>query len=586
MTVSAWGAGPLGISVQSVYEGRASGPTPLRIRVSNTGRDAVGWVVIAGDDMARVRYPVALPRGSVKEVHALAAFSPYGMGAKITLETDRGRVEALLPPHLTEYSNEQGAALMIGGAAGELSFLENTGKLFVRPEDASARPLGYGAVGFVAMGEGAERMSDEAVSALQRWALTGGTILFFGGASSPLLHDPRWTPLLPMRVTGSRDVLVPRSVEKQWGRPMPATPIPVVTGTLAPGARVVVRGRVPLVLESRIGSGRVVLFAFNPFEGPLRTWPGIVKLFGRHVTPLPSQSMRQFDPNAGYYSYPSSSSVAYAGTGAYTYREEFSSPFSVQMPAAETIVALLIGYVIAVVPINFLILRKLRRGEWAWVTSPLISLGFAAVFLSFAGALYKTPMGRSVTGTLYLDSRVPTGYFVGRAQLFVPRGGAYDLKLHDVDWIAPPSVFEYGSVRSTIDMGLIDTGEITAKDARFPNLAFHEFGFAQNVPTEQWITATNAVFERKQWTVTLANHSPYELRVKAARAGATEPETVVKPGESKPLVVGGETRPGSVSIVGRLVGFSPGPDLGRDFQGQAGGIDLAAQIHVPGKETP
>lgn len=567
-------AGPLGIRVEPLYEGpRTSGMVALVATVSNSGPDAAGAIEISAEGMLPIRFPVSLPRGSVKRVRVMAPQNPYYGSPSVVLETNRGIVRALIPPTQAEVSEDHPAALMVGGASGELNFLEEHTGLFVAPEEAPERPVAYASMRFVLLGEGAERMTDAAVAAVQAWAETGGTVVLVGGASSPLLFDRRWTGFLPMAVEGARPVRVATNVERLWGRPMPNVPIAAVFGKLAPGSRIVADGPMPLVIERALGAGRVVLFAVNPFEGPLRTWPGRKKMFERHVPSVGSPGMM------GLQSQPwdSSASVGPAARPIGSF-----DPFTVELPATGTVLMLLAGYVILVVPVNFIVLRRLRRGEWAWVTSPLLSLGFASVFFSFAADLYKTPMGRAVTGTLYLDSRLATSYLVGNAQMFVPRGGTYDLRFDQVDWVAPVGFDLYGysgRSESRIDLGLIDNGTLHARRASFPNLAFHQFGFSEQVPTGGWLTVRGKV-ENGKVRLVLTNGSPYTLEGRLGRGDANA-QTFGRlgPGATAAVQMDGKSVPSVVDVFGTIEGLAAGPRIGRDYSAP-NALQLAAHLEV------
>jgi hypothetical protein len=48
---------------------------------------------------------------------------------------------------------------------------------------------------------------------------------------------------------------------------------------------------------------------------------------------------------------------------------------------------LLFGYIALIGPVNYLILRRLDRREWAWVTMPILIVGFAVGAYAFGSAL-------------------------------------------------------------------------------------------------------------------------------------------------------------------------------------------------------
>ena len=47
---------------------------------------------------------------------------------------------------------------------------------------------------------------------------------------------------------------------------------------------------------------------------------------------------------------------------------------SLEVPPAELLLAVLVGYILLIGPISYLVLRRLDRRELAWVTAPLLVL--------------------------------------------------------------------------------------------------------------------------------------------------------------------------------------------------------------------
>ena len=548
------------------------GPTPYVATVSNRGPDAQGRIVANLADAGTVVYPVNLPRGSTKQITVIVSAQAQYSGIEIVLDTDRGRVARTVRPEYG-YSSE-GNALLIGGSSGDLAFLNPSPALYVPADTAPDRPILYSAFDFVVLSETAERMSDSAVRALQTWLVAGGTVALLGGASSPLLHDPRWAPFLPMAPTGARDVMVSRSVEQIWGRRMPNEPISVTVGRVAASGQVRASGPIPLVIERCAGGGRVVQFAFNPFDEPLRTWQGLNKLFARHLPPRRNtiKSLGSGNGDAGTFMptwlapppVPGSPSISAAR--AYTPPQD---AFNLELPPWDRVLTLLIVYAVLVVPVNLLVLRRLRKSEWAWVTAPMLSLGFAAAFFSFAGTLYKTPLSTAVTGTLMWDTRLPQGYFIGQAQMFVPRGGRYDLGLEGADFVVGSGSYdEYGMRGSQrVSLDLVDTGTLNAPEARFANLTYHSLSLGQIVPTGSWLRATADT----QADIKITNTSPHRWQTLALIGpNASQTMPALAPGDTwtvpKAMRMRDIRKPTQPPLVlwGTLEGFRPGPQLGSD----------------------
>lgn len=562
-------AADLSLSIQPLFEGRSqtNGPNPFVATVANRGADAVGHVATEMGQSGSVLHPVNLPRGSVKRITLIVPVSAQYEQIRVTLDTDQGRVSKVIQP---EYGySGAGGALQIGGSSGDMAFLAQKTVMHVGAAAAPERPILYSGFDYVVLGESAERMSDAASRALQVYLVAGGRVLLLGGASSPILHDPRWTPILPMRPTGVREVRVPTSVEKWWGRPMPDTPITVTVGPVASSSQVRVTAPVPLVVERAVGQGLVVQFAFNPFDEPLRTWPGLEKLFARYLPP--SSGAIQ---SIGRYSQYEQSTAIPGSPGATSMPAPLpqQDAFTLEVPPWGKMLTLLIAYAVVVVPVNLLLLRKVRRSEWAWLTAPLVSVGFAGAFFSFAGDLYRTPLSTATDGTLTWDARLPEGYFTGRTQLFVPRGGRYDLGLTGIDFLGNEAYDEYGmgtSQRTALD--LVDTGSYSAPKARFTNLTYHSVVYAQIVPTGGWLRTAVAPRKGNRVQLKITNGSPYPWSHLELRApGAKHTLSKLPPGETwivpQEITLNDSRKPTqpSLLLVGTLEGFRPGPQLGRD----------------------
>lgn len=565
-------AADLSLSIQPLFEGRSqiNGPTPYIATVANRGPDAVGRVVVRIESSGNVLHPVNLPRGSTKRVTLILPVSAQYSQVQITLDTDQGRVSKQILP---QYGyGGQGGGLLIGGSSGDMAFLNPQPTQHVGADAAPERPILYSGFDFVVLGESAERMSDAATRALQIYLVAGGKILLVGGASSPLLHDPRWVPLLPMHPTGVRDVRVPTSVEKLWGRPMPETPITLTLGKVADSSQVRATGPVPLVVERSAGQGLVVQFAFNPFDEPLRTWSGLTKLFARYLPPG-SGSIQMLGRDHRYEDFgnsgmPTSAIVVVPGSPPQPLVQD---AFTLEMPPWSKMLTLLIAYALIVVPVNLLVLRRMRKSELAWVTAPLVSLGFAGAFFSLAGDLYKTPLSTASTGSLIWDTRLPEGYFSGTTQMFVPRGGRYDLELEGIDYLGTTQFNDYSMRASRATPDLVDTGTYSAPNARFANLTYQSVVYGQIVPTQSWLRTTSEPLPRRRIKLKITNGSPHvwsSLVLQGPNGHQTLPKLL--PGATwtlaEPISMTDNRKPTRppLQLTGVLEGFRPGPQLGND----------------------
>ncbi len=573
------------LSVQPLFEGASpmGGTYPLAIDIQNSGGNARGVVRVEGSDF-EMTYPVDLPRGANKRIIAYTPGEALMMSdLTVTLNTSNGNAQKRLPP--TYGMSEYGAKsfLLISDTSGLMTFFRRQGNeerpagsdLYGRPGMLPDRPSAYEGISAVIFGEGSERLMDTEISALKTWLLSGGHLVFVGGASSPILADPRWRPILPIQNVKPQTMIAPASFAVFGGTAPPAKPMSVLIGDPTRDAKVLFASGGPLIVQHSVGLGTVSYLAFNPFEPPLDTWKGRRKLFANFLQTESGLRKRT-------QLLQSVTDVMNQGEG----------PFNVEMPSSGKVFLILLGYLVVVVPVNFLILRKFRAGEKAWITAPIISVGFAALLFALSGNLYSFDLSTETTGILLVDPRVEDAYFIGRSQLFFPRGGRYDLQLSGVDSLQARSMTEdttlytpyrrYRGGQNQPKFDAVDVGEILVPEMPVSNLSFREFWFSQRIPLKEmirteglrmkYITSSSA-----RLSGTIINNSPFTIN--DASIGT---QAVVKLGDLPPgkrikvngrIATGeqdnhegeaGQTVPlNAIAIRGKLVGFRPGPQIGR-----------------------
>jgi hypothetical protein len=105
---------------------------------------------------------------------------------------------------------------------------------------------------------------------------------------------------------------------------------------------------------------------------------------------------------------------------------------SLELPPLGGLLALLFGYIALIGPVNYLVLRRIDRREWAWVTIPVLIVAFAAGAYAFGSALRGSsiivnevgvvrgaPDATEGTAQVYLGVFSPTR---GTYQVAVPGG--------------------------------------------------------------------------------------------------------------------------------------------------------------------
>jgi len=405
----------------------------------------------------------------------------------------------------------------------------------VLPGLAPDRAIGYEGMDLVILGEGAERLTDIEVAAVQRYVLAGGTVLFLGGAVSPVLRDQRWAPYVP----GTRPTVVnmqgSRVVSEATGVPMDQT-FTVTKIEPAPGTTGLMEDGVPIFWYRRCGLGLAIFWAFDPFQAPFQTYAGKQALFADTLvggsddgqTYLSEQraTVEGNDNTYGMY-YPN-------------FETGTDSVFRVTMPPTGTVFLILAAYFVCVVPLNFFLLAKMKRGQLAWITSPIIGLAFAGVFFMIARDLYGVNLSRATRAVVVAHQGSPVAYAIGNQELFFPSGGRYDLGFSGMEAVSTPSDFAsyfYGEQRDTGFSGdMYDVGQVFATQAGVSNLSFREIHFRQAVDWPYALPLRLELTEQgtsARATGAFTNDSPYALRKVSIWFGRTEiPMADVEPGET------------------------------------------------------
>jgi len=198
--------------------------------------------------------------------------------------------------------------------------------------------------------------------ALAAWVASGGRLLVCGG--------PSWQKttaglagLLPLQVTGTQMVSSLDSVGTQLG----AGAGPQGVGVLAVGrptadAEVVIeQGGLPVALTRRYGRGQITFLAADPVLEPLDDWPDIQILYrallieGPYAPAIPWAL--QDDSAAGAASlFP-----------------------NLTLPPIGAVCGFLALYTFALGPLHYLLLRRAKRRELAWITIPALVVVFSGV---------------------------------------------------------------------------------------------------------------------------------------------------------------------------------------------------------------
>ncbi|MEI8280873.1 MAG: hypothetical protein WCG75_00570 [Armatimonadota bacterium] len=468
------------MTVQQVWSGLGSSRSnPYYANIENSGPHDDGRLTMSGTaNQDNIEYLVELPTGARKRVMFRSGM--YGESV-VHLRLNSSVKEV---PIRENYAPEDTRYGLISDNPSDLIFLKGKseqkndgmgGGIGVGgcvPDDAPDRGFGYDCLDAVFLGDGTEKLREDQIRAIRQYVQSGGTVIFVGGAAQSASADKRWWDILPI---SESNVVTNRGLTERVGTPRSGT----TKVTVAKGS-CFVRG---------FGLGSVVILSVNPFESPVRESENRHSIVSKAIRMSHGNSVRKLlltqigksqDDDYLRYSSSSSYSAVPMSSSARGVRGLSSTldPYQIKPPSIETILWILITYVIVVVPINFLVLRKLNRLEVAWISTPLISVIFSMVLLNTTIGLYKANATTRTSSIAVLAEGDADSMVFGRSEMFFPRAKSTDLELSNIESILTTDRYQYGDSGG---INLIDTGrDIQAPGVQTGNLAFKELAYIQS----------------------------------------------------------------------------------------------------------
>jgi hypothetical protein len=420
---------------------------PVRVSLENTGPDVVGGrVVILAPryDGSAVEYsrPVELPSGARKELFMYVIVEGYV--SKLTVAyMDGSQTLGSNSSRVTQTSNTDLTYGVLAASPSTFNVLASVDPINgqarlaqLTVEDLPPAAQAWRALDVLVISDvDTGQFSDAQKNALRAWVSGGGRLIVVGGPNwqkvAPGLSD--LLPLLPTR-TQTVNALTPLGAYVSEAAPGGATILS--TGALQVGSAALIAAEgQPLIAERVYGFGKVDMLTFDPALAPLKGWRGMEGVY-RNLLAAPSDRPGWSGSYRNWYN---------AG-------EAVNAIPGIGLPHPLQICIFLGGYVFVVGPLNYLLLRRLKRRELAWLTIP------AAVIL-FTTITYIAGFGlRGTRPTLHRLTVAQVWENSDRAQvetligIFSPRRDEYDLQVDGDLLLRPlPSDTYYRSVNLSLD---------------------------------------------------------------------------------------------------------------------------------------
>jgi len=397
----------------------------ILVDLANDGPAFAGELRLVGGTQGRTRFslPVDLPTTSRKAYTLHAQAPAFGSSLEVALVAD----EKVVARRTVAFALHDAGQLVIGvvaerpgplvAALGRLRDPAGPQPAVVQltVEDLPERPEAWSALDrLVWQDVDAGRLSVEQLAALRTWLAGGGRLAIVGGSGGLGLLGGFPDELLPFRPVVTLDV-DPEAIEGLLGGTLPrgAEALPALAGMPAAGARALAgagdRADRVIAADRPLGSGAVTLAGFDPSTPWLAEstsvdvlWASLVPARGTARTPL------------------------IVGDDGIIVSLLTTLP-ALALPSIGGLLLLLLGYILLIGPVNYLVLRRLDRREWAWVTMPLLVAGFTVAAFTIGFLLRGTDvivnqvaLVRAAPGTDAAQAQVYLG-------VFSPTRGSYEV---------------------------------------------------------------------------------------------------------------------------------------------------------------
>jgi hypothetical protein len=255
----------------------------------------------------------------------------------------------------------------------------------------------------------ASSLSTEQLTALHGWLALGGRLIIIGGTAGigSLAGFP--DDLLPYRPTATIDVSAESLRGVLGAVPVGAKDVPAMAGDLARGRVLVASGDRVVAAQAPYGSGTVTVLGIDPTVGWVAEaaasrslWPALI----------PARS----DGTVGMTD---DSQIVSA----------VSNLPSLALPPLGGLLLLLFGYVALIGPLNYIVLRRIDRREWAWITMPILIVGFAAGAYAFGSALRGSSVIVNEVGIIRGAADATEGSAQVYLGVFSPARGTYQVSV-------------------------------------------------------------------------------------------------------------------------------------------------------------
>ncbi|MGD8821572.1 MAG: hypothetical protein PVG63_00590 [Anaerolineales bacterium] len=442
--VGAQSSHSLTVQAQAAFEGvyKFGEWLPIWVEVTNNGSDLEVEIQVRIErpsGSVTFALPISLPAGAHKLVPIYVLANNYSQELAVDLVSADGLVERVT----VEVEPIVNMEYLIGLIAPEregLAFLSNLqlpGNS-VRPIRVVEFPLDQiperneGLASFDALiinDTDTSGLTPPQLEALSMWVERGGRLVLGGGAGAQQTLAGFETDMVPFAPTGVRQVdPMPALAAFAGAEANPSSrPVSLVDGEVLDGSILASAEGYSMVIEQALGRGYIDVITIDVAGAPFSEWLGTTSFWERLLTPgslyptnaPPDMSPRQIMSNAIVY--------------------PLTNMPSLDLPSVRGLGITLIAYILLVGPVNYLVLRRLKRLHFAWLTIPGLTIAFTigAFSLSYIMRGSDLLLNKISILVMHPNQSMHVSSYLG---LFSPAQQRYEVEVEGGGLIGPFSV--------------------------------------------------------------------------------------------------------------------------------------------------
>lgn len=354
----------------------------VSVTLVNPGAATEGYLTAETASGLARRY-VEMPAGARKVVTLYVEPEAFQRDVEVTYAEPGGSVSAKAEIRVLEQTS--GQALIVGDPNGTLrpQILASGGDARSEPTSIAAadlpeRPEPLRGMATIVWAADSSGLTDAQRSSLERWVADGGNLVVVGGADWQT-RTAAFSEVLPLTNLAAVDGTAIDALTAFAGDAGAIDAGTVSDGTLRDDARAVVTADDGTILVSTraFGAGRVTLVGADLATAEFRAWEASPRLWDRFA-PV-DMGLEQF-----FVGMPVREETLNSMSQA------LSTLPTLQLPPAEVLLAVIVGYILLIGPISYIVLRRMDRRELAWVTAPILIILFSACSYG---------IGRSIKGS-------------------------------------------------------------------------------------------------------------------------------------------------------------------------------------------